>query len=62
MGETPTGGQLKLSNCLFYLMCYDFEPYGTPTLRPAADMGTDLVCWTPGTSPTPTAIEHRDCS
>jgi hypothetical protein len=57
-----TGGQLELPKCLCYLMMFDFHPDGTPTLRPATDMGTDLIRMTTGASLTSTEIEHRDCS
>jgi hypothetical protein len=30
-----TGGQLELTNCLYYLMIFDFKPDDTPTLRKA---------------------------
>jgi hypothetical protein len=57
-----TGGQLELTKCLYYLMIFDSKPDGTPTLRKAADMGTDLISMTTGKSATTTEIEHRDCS
>jgi hypothetical protein len=57
-----TGGQLELPKCLYYLMIFDSKPDGTPTLRKAADMGTDLISMTTGTSDTSTNIEHRDYS
>ncbi len=57
-----TGGQLELPKCLYYLMIFDFKPNGTPFLRKASDMGTDLISLTTGASPTLTEIEHRDCS
>ena len=57
-----TGGQLELSKCLYYLMIFDSKPDGTPILRAAQDMGTDLIRMTTGTSETSTEIEHRDCS
>jgi hypothetical protein len=57
-----TGGQLELPKCLHYLMMFNFQPDGTPTLRPATDMGTDLIRMTTGASLTSTEIEHRDCS
>jgi hypothetical protein len=57
-----TGSQLELPKCLCYLMMFDFQPDGTPTLRPATDMGTNLIRMTTGASLTSTEIEHRDCS
>jgi hypothetical protein len=49
-----TGGQLELLKCLCYLMMFDFQPDGTPTLRPATDKGTDLIRMTTGASLTST--------
>jgi hypothetical protein len=57
-----TGGQLELSKCSCCLMVFDCKPDGAPTLRKAADMGTDLISMTTGTFETFTEIEHRDCS
>jgi hypothetical protein len=57
-----TGGQLELPKCLCYLMLFDSKPDGTPTLLKAADMGTDLIRMSTGTSTARSEIEHRDCS
>jgi hypothetical protein len=57
-----TRGQLELTKCLYYLMIFDFQPDGTPTLRKASDMGDDLIRLATGSSATSTQIEHRDCS
>jgi hypothetical protein len=57
-----SGGQLELSKCLYYLMIFDSKPDGSPVLRPAEEMGIDLINLTTGTSTTTTRIEHRDCS
>jgi hypothetical protein len=57
-----TGGQLELPKCLYYLMLFDSKPDGTPTLLKAADMGTDLMRMSTGTSTARTETEHRDCS
>jgi hypothetical protein len=57
-----TGGQLELPKCLHCLMMLDFQPDNAPTLRPARDMGTDLIRMTTGASLASTEIAHRDCS
>jgi hypothetical protein len=43
-------------------MIFDSKPDGTPVLRQATDMGTDLIRMTAGASETSTEIKHRDCN
>ena len=43
-------------------MIFDSKLDGTPILRKADDMGTDLIRMTTGTSETSTEIKHRNCS
>jgi hypothetical protein len=57
-----TGGQLELSKYMYYLTVFDFKSDGTPSLRKASDMGSDLINLTTGLSHDATQIKHRDCS
>ena len=57
-----TGSKLELSNCLYYILFYIFDPDGTPRMESVTNMGDVLVSLTSGQEPIPSNIEHRDCS